>query len=253
MNTANNTTNDQMNNMTCNTCDKKRLSGELMLLAAMLINSFSNALMAKSQLGVPPITSIPYVLSMIFPQISYGVWTYIYQGFLIAVLTLVIHRFDFNYIISFGLAIIYGYMIDMFTFIFKDLPQSMPFLILYAAMGIVGLAHGIALMLKCNLPVLPIDNVTRDIPKHFDISIKVWKTTFDMGALVITIILSAIFLGNFHAIGIGTVINALFTGKMVGFIATRFDNKYYCMPSIPFLEKFAWSMDKKEYERNPGN
>ena len=60
--------------------------GELALLLAVAINSFGVVLMLYSGTGISAITSVPYAFSCVFPKISLGTWTYIFQGLLVLAL-----------------------------------------------------------------------------------------------------------------------------------------------------------------------
>ena len=60
--------------------------GELALLLAVAINSFGVVLMLYSGTGISAISSVPYAFSCVFPKISLGTWTYIFQGLLVLAL-----------------------------------------------------------------------------------------------------------------------------------------------------------------------
>lgn len=60
--------------------EKPILRGELALMAAIVINSFSVVLMLYSGSGISAISSVPYAFSEVFKELSLGTWTYIFQG-----------------------------------------------------------------------------------------------------------------------------------------------------------------------------
>ena len=60
--------------------------GELALLLAVAINSFGVVLMLYSGTEISAISSVPYAFSCVFPKISLGTWTYIFQGLLVLAL-----------------------------------------------------------------------------------------------------------------------------------------------------------------------
>ena len=65
--------------------EKKKLTvrGELALFVAILINSMGVLLMLQSGSGISAISSVPYAFSEVFPQLTLGTWTYIFQALLI--------------------------------------------------------------------------------------------------------------------------------------------------------------------------
>lgn len=58
--------------------------GELALLLVIIMNSFGVVLMLYSGSGISAISSVPYAFSEVFPFLSLGTWTYIFQAILIA-------------------------------------------------------------------------------------------------------------------------------------------------------------------------
>lgn len=83
--------------------EKKLFVGELALFMGLIINSFANTLMVKSGFGISSISSVPYTLSLVFDNITYGSWNYIFQCVLILILVLITKKFKVGYIVSFFL------------------------------------------------------------------------------------------------------------------------------------------------------
>ena len=70
-----------------NTEDNKIiLRGELALVVMVVLNSMGVLLMLHSGSGISAISSVPYAFQQVFPQLTLGTWTYIFQGFLVLVL-----------------------------------------------------------------------------------------------------------------------------------------------------------------------
>ena len=59
------------------------IRGEIALIVIILINSLGVVLMLYSGSGISAISSVPYAFSLVFPKISLGTWTYIFQGLLV--------------------------------------------------------------------------------------------------------------------------------------------------------------------------
>lgn len=69
------------------------MRGELVLLVAVLINSFGVVLMLHSGAGIYAISSVPFAFSEVFTRISLGTWTYLLQGVLVLSLMILRKRF----------------------------------------------------------------------------------------------------------------------------------------------------------------
>ena len=62
------------------------LRGEAVLLLVVMINSIGVLLMLQSGSGISAISSVPYAFSEVFPKLTLGTWTYIFQGLLVITL-----------------------------------------------------------------------------------------------------------------------------------------------------------------------
>ena len=89
------------------------LRGELALLLAVVINSFGVVLMLRSGSGISAISSVPYAFSELFPRVSMGTWTYIFQGLLVLSLMVLRKRFVPASLFSFVVGFFFGIMIDL--------------------------------------------------------------------------------------------------------------------------------------------
>ena len=207
---------------------KKRFTGELALVLGLIFNSFASTLMIKSHFGISSITSVPYALSLAFDKLTYGSWNYIFQCFLIVMLVVLTRQFKIGYIISFLLAIVFGYLIDFFNVnIIEILPNGILLNTIYFIVSFGVISLGMSLLLNCKTPVLPTDTFTRDFPAHFNIPYKRSKTVFDLSCLAFTIVVSLIFLRKIVGIGVGTVVCAFITGKVVSCINSFIDERFY--------------------------
>jgi uncharacterized membrane protein YczE len=214
---------------------KKVFWGELALLFGMTILSMGITLMIKSDFGTTPVASLPLVLSKIITLISFGTWNYLLQIVSIILLVTLTRNIKKGYYISLFVVVGFGYMLDIFSYLSKYLPVSLPMQIIYYILGLFGVAFGVGMLIKSCMPILPFDAFVRDVSSHFAISIKVVKTGFDVSCVILAIFFGMVFLGNMEGIGIGTLICALLTGKFVAIFSQRLDKLFYFKPAIKIL------------------
>lgn len=207
--------------------EKKLFLGEVALMIGLICNSLASTLMVKSGFGISAISSVPYTLSLVFDEITYGVWNYIFQGVLVLILILLTKTYKKEYLISFFISIVFGYMIDAFNLFVPYLPNSIILNIVYFSIGFGIQTIGMCLLLRSMTPVLPIDTFTRDLPKYFEKPYKVIKTRFDLACLITTILLSTTLLKRFVGIGVGTVVCAFITGTIVAYVGKIIDKTFY--------------------------
>lgn len=221
------------------TTAKFSLPGEVALIAGLLINSFAFTLFVKSGLGMGVLGGVPYVLSLIMPALSMGTWNMLAQCFWMMVLIVALRRFRPGYLISFGLGAVFGYLLNMWEWALAGLPLSLPFRILWYSIGFCTMTFGVALFIRCKLPVMPFDTVPREF-----ILVKGWpvrwvRTTFDVTNFVIMLTLGLVFLGKPVGIGVGTVIHALLMGTGAGMMVNWLDRHVDIQPRIAWLGRLA--------------
>ena len=133
------------------------LRGEWMLALAVCINSFGVVLMLYSGAGISAISSVPFAFSQVFPRLTLGTWTYLFQGLLILSLMVMRKRFVPPYLFSFVVGFVFSELLDVHELWIVILPTALPWRILYFAVSYVLLCIGIALSNRCGLPIIPTD------------------------------------------------------------------------------------------------
>ena len=92
---------------------KHSVYGEFALVLAVVINSFGVVLMLYSGSGISAISSVPYAFSEVFPRLSLGTWTYIFQGLLILSLMIMRRKFVPQYLFSFVVGFAFSGLLDV--------------------------------------------------------------------------------------------------------------------------------------------
>ena len=208
--------------------------GEVALLLAIIINSIGVLLMLQSGSGISAISSVPYAFSEVFPKLSLGTWTYIFQGLLVITLMVLKRRFVPSYLFSFVAGFMFGELMDINELWITKLPMSIPLRIVYFVVSYVILCFGIALSNRCKLPIIPTDLFPRDLSEILNKPYSRVKITFDVTCLLVTAFLTYFALGRILGLGIGTVIAAFTMGKGVAIAGKLIDKK---MTFVSFLQK----------------
>ena len=125
--------------------EKTLFRGELALPFAVLINSFGVVLMLYSAAGISAISSVPYAFSEVFPELSLGTWTYIFQGLLVLSLMIMRKKFVPSYLFSFVVGFVFGELLDVHELWIGILPDSLPWRVIWFLLSYVILSVGIAL------------------------------------------------------------------------------------------------------------
>ena len=208
--------------------EKKKLvlRGEGALLFAIFINSIGVLLMLQSGSGISAISSVPYAFSEVFPTLTLGTWTYIFQGLLVITLMVLKKRFVPSYLFSFVAGFLFGELMDVHELWITKLPLTIPLRILYFVLSYLILCFGIALSNRCKLPIIPTDLFPRDLAEILQKPYSRVKITFDVTCLLVTGCLTYFALGKIMGLGIGTVIAAFTMGKGVAIVGNLIDKKF---------------------------
>ncbi|HIX95766.1 MAG TPA: hypothetical protein H9846_09980 [Candidatus Gemmiger excrementipullorum] len=200
--------------------------GELALAVAVAINSFAVAATVYAGLGISPVSSFPYAVSLVFPFLTLGTWTYLFQGALVLTLMLLRRQFVPSYLFSFVVGFVFGTLLDVYGAWLPCLPDALPWRILYFALSCPVVALGIALSNRCLLPIIPTDLFARDLAQILGKPYPRVKMTFDLTAVALSVLLTAGVLGQLQGIGAGTVIGALTYGPLAGVWGKFLDKRF---------------------------
>lgn len=165
---------------------KKILRGEAALILAVIINSLGVLLMLQSGSGISAISSVPYAFQQVFPKLTLGTWTYLFQGLLICILMIMRKKFVPSYLFSFVVGFAFGEMMDLHELWITRLPLNIPLRILYFVLSYLIICFGIALSNRCKLPIIPTDLFPREAADITKVPYARIKIGFDVTCLVIT-------------------------------------------------------------------
>lgn len=202
------------------------MRGELALLVAVCINSFGVVLMLYSGAGISAISSVPFAFSEVFPKISLGTWTYLFQGLLVLSLMVMRKKFVPSYLFSFVVGFVFGELLDVHELWISVLPTALPFRFLYFVISYVLICVGIAISNRCKLPIIPTDLFPRELADITKASYPKIKIGFDVACLAVTAALTFFCLGHLEGLGIGTILAAFTMGKGVGIVGTLLDRHF---------------------------
>lgn len=192
----------------------------LSLLIGLAVESFGIALITTSDLGTSPISSIAWVFALRFPQISFGVTTFV-MNVAFVIMEILLLRRDFQPLQFLQLAV---------TFWFSaTLDASMALLVWFSPntwwlqtigllLGCIILALGICMEVAPGLIMVPGEGAVRALQIVTKARFGTLKVCFDVSLIIIAAVLSFVFFGRLNGLGVGTVVAAAITGQIVNFL-----------------------------------
>ena len=203
----------------------RTLRGELILVLAVCINSLGVVLMLYSGAGISAISSVPFAFSEVFPKLTLGTWTYLFQGLLVLSLMVMRRRFVPPYLFSFVVGFAFSEMLDVHKIWVDTLPTSIPERVLYFVLSYILLCIGIALSNRCGLPIIPTDLFPRELSDITSVRYSRIKVSFDVICLAVTALMTGLLLGHLDGLGVGTILAAFTMGKVIGVIGDWMDKR----------------------------
>ena len=191
----------------------------------VVINSFGVALITKGALGTSAISSVPYVASLQWPFLSFGVTTFIWNILFILIQMVLLRReFKPSQFLQVLVNLLFSAMIDVSMAILGFLNPSALWeqcacvVLGCVVLGCVVLAFGIVIELAPNVVVVPGEGVVRAIAQVTKIRVGTVKAAFDITLIVIAGVMSLICFHELRGVGVGTVISALLVGPIINVI-----------------------------------
>lgn len=198
----------------------KQLAARLgIYCVGLLILAFGIALAVNSNLGVSPVSSLPYVVSRIL-NISLGTCTtLVYSVYVLIQMLLQGKKFQPALLLQLVFSTVFGYFVDGAKWVLGDfaLPGYLGQLVMLAA-SILLISFSLVLYIDVKVAPMPAEGLVACIAEKYAIPFSRVKTLFDCASVVAGALLCALFLKELVGIREGTVITAMLVGRLTGII-----------------------------------
>ena len=202
----------------------KKYMRYVLYLISLFIISLGAAISIKANLGTSPLICIPYVSSLI-TNLSVGTTTFIF-GFVLVALQIIILRGDFEkrQYLQIVMGTIFSAFID-FSLMLVDFINPVDYVsqLVVLLVSCLVIAIGVLLEIKTEVIYLPPDGIIVALSKALKKEFGKIKPYCDVTFVVITAILSMVFLGYLAGVREGTVISAIIIGPIVRVLMKYFD------------------------------
>ena len=208
------------NQCNCSARSREELTAKRVLIytAGILLVSLGIVLCKKCDMGISPISSIPFVLADIVP-LTFGTLTALFH-FVNIVLQMVLARKigDTKIWLQVPLAFVFGWVIDGFNQCIMIDSRMIIYKILALVFSIFFTALGMVCMLDMNLIQNPPDGTVKQISTLSGWEFAAVKIGYDVTCVLASVLLSIVFLHRVEGFGIATIASAIFVGKTIRWI-----------------------------------
>ncbi len=216
---------------------------EIAYIFAILFIALGVALAAKAGFGVSMIAAPTYTFHLWLVQftdiLTLGTLDYLFQGFVILVTTVLVRKFRISYLFSFATAVLSGFAIDFFFWIFEPVSVEGFFArVIFFCLSLLSCAFGVSCVFHAYIPPAGHELFVKEVAVHFKKDIHKIKTAYDIVFCVLSVVLNLVLFGGFVGIGMGTVITALVNGPLIAGFAGFLEKHFEYKAAVPKLEKY---------------
>lgn len=235
---------------------KFQKGGELYWFLGIILISIGVSVCKKADLGVSMIAAPAFIIydaiAELVPFFTVGVVEYIVQAFFAILLCAVVGKVKLSYLITIVVGVIYGYVLDLWLFLFGTDPFEQIWLrYVMLIVGDVITATGVACFFRTYIPVQSYDIFVKEVSLRYKLGINKVKLVYDVSLLLIAVVLaltlfddvktfnwSEIYKTSFHSLGLGTLITTIINSPIIAFVGKLLDKLLGSEPLLPKLQAF---------------
>ena len=201
----------------------------LFYIAGMILLAMGIVLNTKSRLGMAPILSGMFCLSEVYGWNFSNLTLAWYTVLVAAQFVLRGKNYRLADLLQIPLSVVFTRFMDLFSNAITYVPETMWQKLLIAALAVV--ATGVGVTMAVNMRILPNpgDGIVQAISYKSGLSLGTSKNLFDGGSALLGVLLGLILRGRLIGVGLGTVINVVFIGRVVALCTWLFKDKMMCL------------------------
>ncbi len=229
-------------------------SSELLWLLGNVFVALGVTLCSKAGLGVSMVAAPAFIvseaLSDTIPLMSVGITEYIIQGLMLLLMCLLVRRFNWRYLLSFAVAVVYGYILDFFLWSFGWIDGSgLVWQWMLLILGDLCVSFGVACFFRTYMPLQVYELFVAEVARKFKINITRMKWIFDISLFLLSVLLALTVFGDagdfnwreigrqsFHSIGLGTLVTTIINSPIIALMSKIINAFFDGVPKFKKLE-----------------
>lgn len=191
-----------------------------MYFIGLFIMTIGIAVSVKSNLGVSPVSSIPYTITCVW-GIEMGKATILFHCALVVIQIILMRRnFKIKNLLQIVIGIVFGYFTTFCNYCvsFLPTPENLIIRLVMVLVSAVLVAFGIFLYVPVDIMPLAGEGTMQAVSDITKLEFSKVKIAFDVSMVAISLTVCLLFLHRFGSVGIGTVISSVLVGVILGVI-----------------------------------
>ena len=195
----------------------------------LFVMTIGISLSVKSNLGVSPISSIPYTMTVVW-GIEMGKATIILHVFLVLLQIIILRRrFQWRQLFQVAVGVVFGYFTTFCNWLVTFLPNATNFgvQLLLSVLSIVCIAIGIFFYMPTNLIPLAGEGIMGVIADATQVAFPKVKMATDSTMVILSLITCLLLVHGLGSVGLGTILAAVLVGMTLNLIMHYFGQWRY--------------------------
>gem|GEM_PF-461630 len=195
----------------------------IIYISGLFLLALGVAFSIKSGLGVSPVTSFPFALSLVLNQDVGFMSTVVFSFYVLLQIPLLRRSFKLKNLFQLAIASLFGFFVTLTTTIVAPLSTTGYFSqLILLGISLILIAIGILFYLTSNVIPMPSEGLVLAVQRATRVPFSRVKVLFDVTSVSLAGILLIFFYGNVVGLREGTVIAALGVGKLIGVFSRWF-------------------------------
>lgn len=186
----------------------------LLYLVGLNLIALAVVLNIRYDLGVAAFSSVMYAISEIY-SISLGTASIICYLIFVVAQCILSRKITLQYLLEVPLSFAFGLLTDFYDWLIPAFSLALALRVIFFALTMFVTAMGVFLCVKTNLVLTPTDGIVKTIADVFLLPFSATKNVFDLSLVAISVLLCLVNHAPFYGIGVGTVLTAVFIGRII--------------------------------------
>lgn len=199
----------------------------IMYLTGLFIIAIGASLSVKSDLGVSPVTTVPYTVTYIW-NVDMGITTFLFHLLLVLIEFLMLRKnFKLTNLLQVVVGIVFGLFTSLCNYIvfLIPFPDTMAVRIILLVLSIFAVAVGLFFYVPTEIMPMAVEGLMLVISEVLKVKFSTVKIVLDIAFSLISLAICLIAVHVMGSVGVGTIVSAVTTGLILKLLNKWFGEK----------------------------
>lgn len=199
----------------------------IMYLTGLFIIAIGASLSVKSDLGVSPVTTVPYTVTYIW-NVDMGITTFLFHLLLVLIEFLMLRKnFKLTNLLQVVVGIVFGLFTSLCNYIvfLIPFPDTMAVRIILLVLSIFAVAVGLFFYVPAEIMPMAVEGLMLVISEVLKVKFSTVKIVLDIAFSLISLAICLIAVHVMGSVGAGTIVSAVTTGLILKLLNKWFGEK----------------------------